>query len=377
MRKYLSVFLWMIYFLVSCSDHKPKEANTSQELVDIKNAYAKRFSIKSNQHYKVLQLFGSKGNVISEFVLYKNHKPEYKGTNVYYIQVPVKRVVSLSSIYTTMLYNMGLKHIVIAIDNVDYYTNKDIIERVKKSDLAEVSKTQQLQLEKTISLNPDIVFGFGMGEGMSEDDEKLQKINIPSVSCLDHLEESPLARTEWIKFFACFFEKEIMADSIFKAVETNYLQLKSSITDAKVKPKVMTEIKYGDTWFVPSGNSYVANLINDAGGIYFYNQNQKTGSTPLSFENVFDLAKDCDVWINLYSINTKRELVSYDERYKLFKPYKNNRLYNNNKIQNQLGYSNFWEDGILRPDLILEDLIKIFHTDTNQTANFNFYQKIQ
>jgi iron complex transport system substrate-binding protein len=377
MRKYLGIVFLIIYFFVSCSNNNLKETNTSEKLVEIKNTYAKRFSIKVNQHYKVLQLFGSKGNIISEFVLYKNQKPNYRSSNTQYIKVPVKRVVSLSSIYTTMLYNMRLKNNLIAIDNVDYYTNKDVIKRVKTADLAEVSKTQQLHLEKIIALNSDVVFGFGMGESINEDAEKLQKINIPSVFCLDHLEESPLARAEWIKFFACFFEKETMADSIFNTVENNYKSLKSGIIQIKFKPKIMTEIKYGDTWFVPSGNSYVANLINDAGGIYFYHQNQKTGSTPLSFENVFDLAKNCDVWINLYSINTKNELISYDERYKLFKPFRNNRLYNNNKIQNELGYSNFWEDGILRPDLILEDLIKIFHTDTNQTANFNFYKKIK
>jgi iron complex transport system substrate-binding protein len=353
-----------------------KDSNTNTNLAEKKNTYAKRFVIKENEYYKVLQLKGSQGNVISEFVLYKNQKPNYNNSNAYYIKVPVKRIVSLSSIYTTMLYTLGIKNSIVAIDNVDYYTNHDVIQLVKISKISEVSKGQQLNLEQIISTRPDVVFSFGMRESLEENDKKLQKLNIPVASCLDHLEESPLARTEWIKFFACFVGKEASADSIFQMVENHYNQLKANSTKHIVKPKVMTEIKYGDTWFVPSGNSYVANLINDAGGIYFYNQNKSTGSTPLSFEKVYNLAKNCDVWINLYSINSKKELLSYDERYKLFYPYKNDRIFNNNKIQNQLGYSNFWEDGILRPDLILEDLIKIFHPDSVETANFNFYQKI-
>ena len=121
----------------------------------------------------------------------------------------------------------------------------------------------------------------------------------------------------------------------------------------------------------------MAHLINDAGGHYFWKDDHKTGSTPLSFETVYAKAKDCDVWINLYNINTKKELLSYDERYSFFKDYKKNCLYNNNKNQNANGYSNYWETGITSPEEVLADLIYIFNPSLLQNHTFNYYKKIE
>jgi iron complex transport system substrate-binding protein len=376
MYKTIIVAFLFAISLASCDYENQSKENNSATLHEVKTIYAKRFAILKSSDFTVLQLKGADNKISAEFVLYKTNKPIYH-PKAYYIKTPVKRIVSLSSIYTTMLFALGNKDEIIAIDNIDYYTNKILAQKVAQGNVKEVSKSQQLNIEKIVSLSPDLVINFGMGNQLSESELKLQKFSIPCVTSLDHLEELPLARAEWIKFFGCLTNTEDKADSIFNIIEKKYLQLRALTKNTGNKPIVMTEIKYGDTWYVPSGNSYVANLIKDAGGIYFYQDDKQTGSTPLTFEKVYELAKECDVWINQYSVNSKKELLSYDERYKLFKAYQTDRLFNNNKTQNKLGYSNFWEEGILRPDMILEDLIKILYPDTNQNPNFNFYKKLQ
>jgi ABC-type Fe3+-hydroxamate transport system substrate-binding protein len=50
------------------------------------------------------------------------------------------------------------------------------------------------------------------------------------------------------------------------------------------KPSVLTEIKYGDAWYIPAGKSFIAHLIEDAGGNYFWKEDTKTGSSAQSFE---------------------------------------------------------------------------------------------
>ena len=92
---------------------------------------------------------------------------------------------------------------------------------------------------------------------------------------------------------------------------------------------------------------------------------------------MYTKAKDCDIWLNLYNINSKKELKSYDERYELFKAYQNNQLYNNNKIQNTSGYSNYWETGIINPDDVLADLIAIFWPNILTNHSLKYYKKIE
>lgn len=374
LNKYLLFFISIILYSCSSSTETKKD-NT---LTSVPLSYAKRFTVKTSSDFTVLELQGNKNDsdVTATFVLYKNQKPDY-AKGAYYIKTPVARVASMSSIYTTMIAELNCEDKIVAIDNVDYYNNLFIQEHVKKGTINELSKGPQIDIEKTVALNPDLFLTFGMGSPKDDVDKKLVQSSIPIAISIDHLEETPLARAEWIKFFAYFFNKETTADSLFKITEKKYNDLKTIALKTTKKPSVLTEIKYGDAWYIPAGKSFIAHLIEDAGGDYFWKEDTKTGSSAQSFETVYAKAKDCDIWINLYNLNSKKELLSYDERYGLFKACQNNQLYNNNKTQNALGYSNYWETGITHPEDVLADLIAIFTPTLMPNHEFIFYKKLE
>ena len=371
------IFFLPVLILLSCTP-TTENSSKSNTLTSIPLSYAKRFAIKTSADFTVLELHGNKNNsdVTATFVLYKNQKPNYS-KEAYYIKTPIARVASMSSIYTTMIAQLKCEDKIVAIDNVDYYNNAFIQEQVKKGSIIELSKGPQVDIEKTIALQPDLFLTFGMGSPKDDVDKKLVQSSMPIAVSIDHLEETPLARAEWIKFFAYFLNKENLADSLFQITEKKYNDLKTLAKSSTHKPSVLTEIKYGDSWYIPAGKSFIAHLIEDAGGDYFWKEDTKTGSSAQSFETVYAKAKDCDIWINLYNLNSKKELLSYDERYGLFKACKNNQLYNNNKTQNALGYSNYWETGITNPDEVLADLIAIFSPTLIPNHEFTFYKKLE
>jgi iron complex transport system substrate-binding protein len=376
MLKKIILFIPLLLLLSCASTNEEQQSKNTLTAVTLN--YAKRFTIKTSSDFTVLELHGNKNDsdVTSTFVLYKNQHPNYS-KEAYYIKTPVIRVASMSSIFTTMIAELNCDNKIIAIDNIDYYNNSFIQQQVKKGLITELSKGPQIDIEKTIALNPDLFLTFGMGSPKDDVDKKLSQSKIPIAISIDHLEETPLARAEWIKFFAYFFNKETMADSLFKITEKKYNELKNIASATTKKPSVLTEIKYGDAWYIPSGKSFIAHLIEDAGGDYFWKEDAKTGSSAQSFETVYAKAKDCDIWINLYNLNSKKELLSYDERYGLFKACKDNQLYNNNKTQNALGYSNYWETGITHPEEVLADLIAIFSPHLMPAHKFVFYKKIE
>ena len=376
MLKKIILFIPLLLILSCASTNEDQQ--TKSTLTTVPLSYAKRFTIKASADFTVLELHGNKNDsaITASFVLYKHQKPDYT-KDAYYIKTPIARVASMSSIYTTMIAQLKCENKIIAIDNVDYYNNSFIQEQVKKGSIIELSKGPQIDIEKTIALQPDLFLTFGMGSPKDDVDKKLVQSPIPIAVSIDHLEETPLARAEWIKFFAYFFNKESLADSLFQITEKKYKDLKILAKISTHKPSVLTEIKYGDAWYIPAGKSFIAHLIEDAGGDYFWKEDTKTGSSAQSFETVYSKAKDCDIWINLYNLNSKKELLSYDERYGLFKACKNNQLYNNNKTQNALGYSNYWETGITNPDEVLGDLIAIFSPTLMPNHTFNYYKKLE
>ena len=372
-----------VWLFVSCKTESKdtcaeQSRSTKHKTQNVALSYAKRFSITKEENATVLELLGNKGDsaITATFVLYSTQKPTNHPT-AYFIKTPVAKVASMSSIYTSMLVKLGVEKTIVAIDNVDYYNTLFIQQAVKNQSIIELSKGPVLNVEQTIALNPDLILTFGMGNPSADIDKKIQQANIPIAVSLDHLEETPLARAEWIKFFACFFNKEHLADSLFAITEKKYIALKNLTLHQTDKPTVLTEIKYGDTWYVPGGNSYVANLLADAGASYFWSNEKQTGSIPLSFESVYAKAKECDIWLNLYQVNTKKELLSYDQRYSLFNAYKKNKLYNNNKTQNAKGYSNYWETGIANPDGVLADLISIITPTLLPNHTLLYYKHIE
>lgn len=362
---------------ISCSTPSEKTIDPFFDLKkDASIKYAKRFSVSRNKDLTLIYLFGNKENfdTTAIYCISKNGTPTKNiPENITVVKHPCSKIISLSTIYTTMFNEMGLLKDIIAIDNVDYINDKDVIESCAAGKIKEVSKGIEPDLELTISLQPDIIFTFGMGDPKTDVNPKLAQTKIPVVISLDHKEETPLARAEWIKFFAAFVNKESLADSIFKAVEKNYTHLTSIAQTAESIPTVFNDIKYSDVWYMPGGKSYVAQLLNDAHTNYLWKEDTQFGSIPLSFEQVYTKAKDAEYWINVSTLKTKKELLKFDSRYEEFTAFKNNKVFNNTKYTNRHGYSTYWETGMIFPDRILSDLILIFHPELKTQIKNELY----
>jgi len=375
---FISIALWF----ASCTTNTSHDFNKPAELEKSKAlSYAERFSMGEINGYKTLYLFGNRNSndTTATFVLYPRdgNKPSFSD-NAFYIPTPVERVACLSSVYVTMLQKLGLLKNIVAIDNVDYYNNTQITEGVEQKKILELAKGPEINAEQTLLLKPDLILTFGMGNPAKDVNAKIISAGIPAAISLDHLEETPLARAEWIKFIAAFFNKDKEADSIFKQIESSYIQLTKLTDTLKTKPSVLTEMKYSDAWYVPGGNSYMANLLKDAGGNYLWKDEKRSGSIPLNFESVYTRAKDADYWINLFiNINSKKDLLAFEERYALFKPFKTGNIYNNNKVANAKGYSIYWEEGICNPDELLKDIICILHPEVLPQHQLKYYKKIE
>ena len=67
------------------------------------------------------------------------------------------------------------------------------------------------------------IWSVGVGaEGFWEYAEKLKELGIQVVLIAEYLESSPLAKTEWIKAIAAFYNKEQQAEKLFNEIDNNY-----------------------------------------------------------------------------------------------------------------------------------------------------------
>jgi iron complex transport system substrate-binding protein len=370
-------YLICIAFLMAWC--RPEKYDRAQSPHPLNNTVhdAKRFGIVKIEGGHYLFVFGDRNRpadttarfILSEDTLHMNKKYPLH----HLIKTPCGRIAALSSIYASMFSQLGDIRKLVAIDNIDYVNDTAVMKRFRDPGLRELSKGPEMDEEQTIALHPDIVFSFGMGYASRQKENRISKMGIPLFVSVDHLEESSLARAEWIKAFAVFTGKLEKADSIFREVKNKYEGLKNIAAKATGKLTVFSEVKFGDVWYMPGGRSFMSTLLKDAGAEYLWANNDDFGSLPLSFEQVYAKARNADVWINLPLVNSKKELLEHDARYKKFKPFATDKIYNNTLHKNIKGYSDYWETGMYHPERILHDLVLIFHPELASEIGNEFY----
>lgn len=371
---YFLIFNFLVLFLLnSCNNQHIK----TEEGQTIPNKYATDFEIQEISDGYILKVKNRFDQTYSgTYNYYLSYEPESSPNSNVTIPIPVSKVACLSTSHIAFISTLNKTSSIKGISTPELVCNSDVSKLYAQGKIYNIGYDNQINYEKIISISPDVVFAFGVDNTSVSKFQKLTDLGIPVVFVNDFTEAKPLGRSEWIKFFACFYDKLNFATEYFDSIENNYLNIKSSIPQTTEKPKVLVSLPWKGTWWVPGGNSFFANFINDAGGEYIFSNNNHSDSQGLNIEEVFAKAKNISFWLNPNNVNTKTEILSIDNRLEFFEPYKTAKIYNNNLKENQAGGNDFWESGILHPDIILLDLKTIFHQDSTNIHNLYYYKQI-
>jgi len=345
------------------------------------NSYASGFSIRDEGSYKVLTVrnpWQYSRNVSYDYVLSSRRDllPDSL-QDLSWIRTPVERVVVLSTTHVAMIEQLGQASSLVGLSGSDFIYSPEIRERISSGRLADVGYGQGLNYESIVELDPDVMFIYGVEGNVVATLEKLKELKIPVVFCGEYLEPHPLGKTEWIHFFSCFYNQEEQASEFFHLIDSSYTHLSALALQAKNKPKVLTGLPWKDTWHMAGGGSFAARLIEDAGGDFLWSDNTSTQAIPLDLESVYLRAVNAGVWINPGAASSLEDIGSLDERFLDLSVVSNSRVYNNNLRTNQEGGNDYWESGTLRPDLILADLIRIFHPELLPDHDWVYYRQLK
>jgi iron complex transport system substrate-binding protein len=295
------------------------------------------------------------------------------------IEIPVKSVVSMSTSFLPPLATQGLLDKLVAVDTAAYTNNPDVVQGVADGKIAEVGGGgggTDPNIEKLIDLQPDLILTQRF-DSSDKSYPAMRDAKLPAVIDADFLDTSPLGIAEWGKFISLFFNTEATAEKTFSEVEARYEALVKTAASAADKPTVYANTAYQGTWYMPGGRSYLAQLLKDAGADYLWADDTSIGSIPLDFETVLDTAADADYWVNAGLFwNTLDDAAKEDERYARFKAFKDGSVYSNNARTNANGGSDYYESGYANPDIILADLVKIFHPGLLPDHDLYFYKQI-
>jgi len=363
---------------VSFSKEKVQNLSASKSIV----RYAKGFRIENYKNYKLIQLLNpwKKGEISYQYIILKTKgKLDFVAPeNCFVFNKPVRKIAILSLTHVEPLSMLKYLDFVGLVANGEIINNSYMRKRLKEGKVIDLHKTGMARpdAESVLSYEPDLVFTTGF-ESLSAEDKKMLQARLPLAFVCEWMEASPLARAEWIKFFAAFIDQDHQAERLFDELEKSYQQACKLVSKSKNRPSVMFNSNWKGMWYTPGGDSYVAKLVKDAGANYYWEKEKKTGSLPLSFEVILDKQQGADFWLNPGMAKTMKELEKSDERYILFKSFKENKVFSNTKRLGSGGGNDWWESGIMHPDIILKDMIQIFHPDIMSDHEMYYFRKLK
>ena len=375
MKKILLAFI--LIGLLSCVDNTKKEEDLGS-FTEVEITYAEGFSI---HHYKDFTkvIVHSPWQEAEKGLVYilKNKEIELPISMVYdaVIDLPIEKLVTTSTTHIPSLITLNKLEKLVGFPNLDYISSKAAREFIDQGKIKELGKNEAINTEIVLELNPNVIFSFAL-EGQNKALSKLQESGIPVVYNGDWLEKSALGKAEWIKFFGVFLGELDQSVKAFEDVKQSYHSLKVLAKTSTKKPSVISGAMHQDRWYLPYGTSWQAQFFEDAHADYIYSHTQGKGSAAFAFETVLQDAKQAEFWISPGQYTTYEQLTENNTHYQEFDAFQEKNIFTMARTTGETGGVLFYELGPNRPDLILKDLVKIFHPDLLKDKDFTFFKPL-
>lgn len=330
-------------------------------------SFASHFDlIKTGDDYLLHLINPESGEIEQRYFLTKELKGLKKGYNT--IVIPTAKLITLSGTSIGMLATLNEQDRIVGVSSKNYIYDERTLNRIKTNLVIEIGNESNLPLEKIIKAKPQLILYNGFGSEFSGS-KKLNAVNIKSLPIYDWRETHPLGKAEWIKLFGVLSNKYDEANTYFKEIELAYFNLKEKAKSFSEKPTVLSGNILGDIWYAPNGDSFVAQMLEDANTNYIYQNTHGTGSLELSLEQIIKDNTNTDYWINP-GFSNKSAILELNPKLKFVGPL-NNSTYCYSHDMNL-----FWERSAIEPHLVLSDFIQIFHPETSTSDSLYFYRKV-
>ena len=292
------------------------------------------------------------------------------------VRTPLESNLVFTAPHCQLLTELGCQNAITGVCDKDYINIPDIKSRAQADakvahPIMDCGSSMQPDIERIIALHPEalLISPFENSGGYG----KLDKLRIPIIETADYMETSPLGRAEWIKLYGLLLSSS-KADSLFSAIEKEYLQLKAEAAKLPLGLSILTERKTGNVWYVPGGKSTMGILLRDAHARYIFADDTHSGSLSMSPEQIIAKGNQVDVWAFKYfggNALTKQDLLAEYQGYQALKAFQTGTVY-----ETDTSCEPYFELTSFHPEILLREFIILSHPEAgDKFGKLRFYKK--
>jgi iron complex transport system substrate-binding protein len=373
-------------FFVSCGQESGKGAGHAAAggavRVDARTVikYARGFRIDYYDRYRdvsIVHLNNGKTDTLHYLLVEHGVEPPAGRPGIPVITTPVKQFVVESSVHVALADLAGVADRITGLGDLQYVNSPIVREGIRAGRVKQTGIDNTINKELVISMRPGVLIAMTDPDAAFGQYKTIIDAGIPVIPDAEWLETTPLGRAEWAKLIGALVDKEESIGKKFDSIEQAYRQLAAIGSRVTLKPSVIVNMPFKGIWYMPAGENYMTQFLRDAGASYQWMDSKGTTSLPLNFETVAPVALKADYWLNVGFVDSKKDISAKDSRFTAFRPFQKDAIYNYDKRVNELGSNDYWESGIVNPQLILADLIRILHPGLLPQDTLYYYKQLK
>lgn len=335
--------------------------------------HAEFFHLMSRGTDRMLITFGpgGVGDTTGVFVMLGTDGQGAVPAQAVQITRPLERVALLSTTHASFISALGRSESVVGCAHLDRLRDPVVAGAARSGRIMEIGSAEGVDRERVLMLAPDALFTYPYGT----EAQVAALGDLPVVPVAEYLERDPLGRAEWVRAFGVLLGREEMAAGIFDGIVGRYGRVKATVpTDAR-KPRVFFGSSWKGTWSVPSGQSYMAHLIADAGGQYLFADRGTPGNIDIDLEQVLQVGAQAACWGRIMDLDrpvTSSDVAGDDGRILGLPAFREHGAFYANSRESDI----FGQAG-LDPDVVLADLVQIFRPETAGDREPVYFRAVQ
>ena len=368
--------IWHLFLLLAllsgCGRQTQKKDDNAAE--PLRNEYARGFEVRCGEGYKLLELHDPQDDEgsIARFALIPRGTHPAVPEGYTPVEVPVRGVICMTSLQLSNFIALDALEAVAGITSTRHLHNAAMQERLRSGATRRIGIEGNFDNEVIMSMEPDVILISPFKRGGYE---ALTEVGTPLIPHYGYKETTPLGQAEWVKCVGLLLGCEERADSLFWAIAGRYNRLKTLAAGVERRPVVFSGELRGGNWYAVGGRSFLAQLFRDAGADYVFKDDPRSGGVTLDFEQVYAAASDADYWriLNSYDGTFSYDVLrDEDVRYADFAAWKRRGV-----IYCNLRETPFYENTPVEPDVVLADLMKIFHPELVPGHTPHYYRLLE
>lgn len=283
------------------------------------------------------------------------------------IEIPkLDKVILMSSTLLEAFVEIGVETTIVGVGEKKYIYDGE--KKLKDAiDLGTIPS-----LEKVLSLKPDILFGYS-SPTLKVFYDKVRSLGIKVIFINDFASSHPLSRAEQRVLIGSLYKKLSESKAMFDSIVNSYQRTLQSV-DKRVGVLLGRQTASG-AWRNIDKTSDFYQVVRDAGGDDLLSD---FSSSVLSLEEILKKRKQVDYWLPQYTYRSLNQIRKESNFLRVLLTNPSFKVSSYNKKITPLGGAEFWDVAMLRPDLLIRDLVMTFETSSRSySETTRWYEVIE